>query len=626
MLEKIREASKGWFAGILIIALVGSVGLWGVSDMLNLTEQPKIASVGDQDVTPDAFQREFQRFMAQMARATGSEMTTAQAKAEGLDRVALDRFINRLAILKIAADMKMTVSPGQIVEALKPVRGIVDSQGKLVPGAIQQLAQANNMSQSDFLALISSDLIRDQLLRSVAGGVGMPTGLQRALDLYRLERRVAEYLIIDPSRAGTIGAPDEKALRKFFDENALVRYAVPENRTLVYVAVRPDELEKTITVPDSEVSRLYEANRSRYEVPEKRVFDQIRFKSEADAIAAKARLDGGEAFEAVAKAQGFTADDIAIGEVTKGDKSVPNAAFEVAAGQVTAPLKNSFGAWVILRATSVTPGSMKTLAEAAEEIRKAVVDSKVKEEIFELGNQLEDTIGEGATLEEAATRLKLKLATATITRDGKELSGDAVPGLPAGDFLKQVFDAEQGADPELQQTPDGVYYMFRVDAITPVTKKDFDAVKADVLRDWTDAEVGKRLDAIAAEILKRARAGEAMSKIAAGQGMSVITSDPIPRFGTTATFGEATVIAASNTKKGEFFSGPVAMGKGIIVGRVIDVQFQDEPEDSPLRSAYGQRLVQIFVSDFVDQFEAGARAQVGAKIDEKQFQATRGIE
>ena len=62
MLEKIREASKGWFAGILILALVGSVGVWGVSDMMNLTEQPKIATVGDQDVTPDSFQREFQRF------------------------------------------------------------------------------------------------------------------------------------------------------------------------------------------------------------------------------------------------------------------------------------------------------------------------------------------------------------------------------------------------------------------------------------------------------------------------------------------------------------------------------------------------------------------------------------
>ncbi|MFN8946673.1 MAG: peptidylprolyl isomerase, partial [Alphaproteobacteria bacterium] len=304
MLEKIREASKGWFAGVLILTLVGSVGVWGVSDMMNLVEQPKIATVGDQDVTPDAFQREFQRFLGQMSRATGTEMTTEQAKAEGLDRIALDRFVNRLAVLSVASDLDMTVSPQQIVEALKPVRGLVDSQGKLVPGAISQLAQTNNMTEADFVALVTSDLIREQVLRSVAGGVGLPTGLQRALNMYRLERRVAEYLIIDPSRAGTIATPDEKTLRKFHDENALVRYSAPENRTVAFVALRPDAFAKSVVVPDAEIARLYETNRKRYEIAERRTFDQIRFKSQDDAIAAKAKLDSGSTFEAIAKTQG----------------------------------------------------------------------------------------------------------------------------------------------------------------------------------------------------------------------------------------------------------------------------------------------------------------------------------
>lgn len=626
MLEKIREASKGWFAGILILALVGSVGLWGVSDMLNLTEQPRIARVGDQDVTPDAFQREFQRFLSQMTRATGNEMTTEQAKAEGLDRVALDRHLDRLALSQIATDMKLTISPPQVVEALRPVRGVVDSAGKLVPGAIAQLAQSNNLSEADFVALIQSDLVREQLLRSVAGGVGMPVGMQRALDLFRLERRVAQYLIVDPSRAGNVGTPDDKALKAYFDENALQRYAIPEHRNVVFIALRPDDVAKKITVPDADIAKLYEANRKRYEVPEKRVFDQIRFKSEAEAKAGQARLDAGETFEAVAKSQGFAPNDIAIGEIARGDKSVPDEAFEIAEGKTTPALKNSFGLWVILRATSITPGSTRTLAEATEEIRKAIVDTKVKEEIFEFANQLEDTIGEGATLEEAAGRLKLQLESAIITREGDNLAGDPVTTLPAGNFLRQAFDAEQGNDPELQQTPEGVYYMFRVDRVTPVTKKDFVAVKADVLRDWTDAQVSKRLDAVAADILKRARAGEKLEAIAASQGLSLVTSDPLPRFGKTAVFGEATITSVSNTKKGDLFSGPVAFGKGVVVGRVTDIQFQDEPADSPLKSAYGQRLLQVFVSDFVEQFEAGARAQVGSEIDEKRFQAFRNNE
>jgi peptidyl-prolyl cis-trans isomerase D len=561
-----------------------------------------------------------------MARATGSEMTTEQAKAEGLDRVALDRHLDRLALSQIAKEMNLTISPPQVVEALRPVRGVVDSAGKLVPGAIAQLAQSNNLSEADFVAIIQSDLVREQLLRSVAGGVGMPIGLQRALDLFRLERRIAQYLIVDPSRAGDVSAPDDKALKAYFDENALQRYAIPEHRSVAFIALRPDGVAKAINVPDTDIAKLYEANRKRYEVAEKRVFDQIRFKSEADAKAGQARLAAGETFEAVAKSQGFKPEDIAIGEISRGDKSVPDEAFDVAEGKTTKALKNSFGLWVILRANSVTPGTTRTLAEATDEIRKAILDTKVKEEIFELANQLEDMIGEGATLEEAAQRLKLKLESAVITREGDTLAGDPVTSLPAGNFLRQAFDAEQGNDPELQQTPEGVYYMFRVDKVTPVTKKDFAAVKADVVRDWTDAEISRRLDAVAADILKRARAGEKLETIASSQGLALVTSDPLPRFGKTAVFGEATVTTAAETKKGDFFSGPVAFGKGLVVGRVTEIRFEDEPADSPLKSAYGQRLLQVFVSDFVEQFEAGARAQVGSEIDEKRFQAFRNNE
>jgi len=621
MLEKLRDASKGWFAAILILVLISSFGVWGVADMLNLTEQPKVATVAGEDISPEQFQQEFTRFLSQMSRSTGTEMTGAQAKAEGLDRVALDRFVNKLSLLKLAADMNMVISPPQIVEALKPIPGMVDSNGKLNPGVISQLARGNNINEAQFIDLISGDLLREQMLRAVAGGIGMPPGLERALNMYRLERRVAEYLIIDPSRIGDIKDPEESALKAYFEENAVTRYSTPESRSIVLIAVHPEEVGKGINVPESDIVKLYEANRKRYEVLEKRALEQIRFKSEDAANAAKAKLDAGEKFEVVAKAEGFSPEDIKLGEVSKGDKSVPAAAFEVPLMQATAPSKNSFGGWVIVRATSSTPGSLKTLDEVREEIRKAVVDLKVRDEIFDIGNKIEDAIGGGATLEETAAQLKLPLQTVTITRDGNDLAGNPVPALPGGEFLAQAFAADAGTDPELLQTPDGVYYEFRVDKITKSAKKDFEAIKAQVLSDWRDAEMSKRLDKLAADILKRAKGGEALSSIATSQNISVVTSDPFPRFGKTPTFGEATVLAASDTKKGDFFTGPVALGKGVIVGKVTDIQFQDEPQDSPMRSAYLQRLVQSYVSDFVEQFETGVRQKVGASVDEERFKA-----
>lgn len=621
MLEKLRDASKGWFAAVLILLLVGSFGLWGVADMFNLTEQPKIATVAGEDISPEQFQQEFSRFLGQMSRSTGSEVTSQQAKLAGLDRVALERFIKKLSLLNLANDLDMKISPAQIVEALKPIPGLVDSKGKLIPGAITQLARANSISETQFIELITGDLLREQLLRSVAGGVGMPVGLENALNQFRLERRVTEYLIIDPSRAGAIGEPDDASLKKFYDENAVEKYSTPEIRDVVVIVLKPDLVSSKVVVTDADIAKAYDLNRGLYEVLEKRSIEQIRFKTEAEAVAAKSKLDSGAKFEDIAKQQGFNADDIKLGEVSKGDKSVPASAFDLPLMTASAPSKNSFGGWVIVRALSSTPGSVKTLEEVKEEIRQKLTEPRIKDELFELTNDLEDALGKGATLEEAAAQLKIPVLKVSLSRTGDDASGNPVEGLPGGMFVQQVFAADTGTEPELLQTDDGVYYEFRVDKITKSSKKSLDSVKATVIADWKDSELSRKLEAISKDVLKRAKGGENFQSVATSLGLSLVKSDPMPRYGRSVMFGEATVSAASDAKIGEYFSGPVSVGKGIVVGRVSEILFADEPLDSPARSAYLQRLTQSFVSDFVEQFETGAAAKANAKIDEARFQA-----
>ena len=65
--------------------------------------------------------------------------------------------------------------------------------------------------------------------------------------------------------------------------------------------------------------------------------------------------------------------------MSKGDKSVPAAVFDLPVMKASDPVKNTFGNWVIVRATSVTPGTLKTLEEAREEIRKAIPLGRIAE-------------------------------------------------------------------------------------------------------------------------------------------------------------------------------------------------------------------------------------------------------
>jgi peptidyl-prolyl cis-trans isomerase D len=620
MLESLRNASKGWLGLILIIVVVGSFGfLFNIQDMIGLVSTPSLATVGDRQVTTDEFQREFTRFLRDMERQSNAQLSSAEAKKLGLDREALDRMLTGLALLEKARDIGLDVSQGQLIESIASIPGLSDGRGGINPGALQQLLQQAQLSEAEFMDVVRGDILREQLIRTMLAGVVMPPGLDAALNRYRLERRVVEYILIDPSRAGEIKDADDAALRKFYDANAAKRYSLPEFRTVTVAVARPSDVASQVQVTDDEIKQAYEANRRTYEVPEKRVLQQIRFKSEQAAREGKKKLDGGQTFEAVAQAEGFKPEDINLGEVSKTDTTIPAAAFEIPLNTASEPVKGPFG-WVILRAQSSTPGSLKTLDDVRQEIRERFVTERSKEKLFELTNAFEDTLGGGATLEEAAKKHTIALVKARIDVRGNDTEGKPMEGLPGGDFLQRLFASERGDDSGLLDSGDGVYYEFRVDEVTPASKKPFAQVRADVLADWRAAELDKRLKAIADSLVKRGNGGEKMSTIASSLGLAPLMSDPLPRYGMQAIFGPSTLTAAHEAKIGQFFAGPVAEGKSQIVGRLAEIQYAPEPPDAPARGMYSSRLREAFATDLMQMLANSVREEVGVTVNEKRFQ------
>ncbi len=617
MLESLRNWSKGWVAAILILLLVGSFGIWGVQDWMNVTTTTKIATVGGTDITPERFQQEFTNYIAKFARETKQELSTAQAKALNFDRVALDELLTREALLAKAKTMGLSVTNEQIVDVLRA--NIGDGRGGVDTNRLQMILQQGQFSEAQFYEMIRSDLLRSQMLRSITSGTTLPPGLERALHKYRLERRVMEYVVIDAARAGTIGDPAEAALKKYYEKHAAARYSAPEYRGFSYVAIKPADVAAGVVVTEEEIKAAYERAKRFFETPEKRKLEQIKFKSEAAAKAAKAKLDAGQTFEAVAQAEGFKLEDIKLGDVSKTDTTIPPAAFELALNKVSEPVKGPFG-WVIVRVLGITPGTVKTLDEAREEIRKRFVEDRSKDLLSALTNKFEEAVGEGKTIEEAATLTKVAaVKVAAVDAGGKDAAGQPVAGLPAGDFLGQVFAADTGADSDIGEATDGARYMFRVDKVTPGAKKPFDQVRAQVLADWRAEELENKLIKIADDLAKKGDAGQSMASIASSLGMSVLKTDPMDRNPRHPVFGPDAVSAAGDVKVGGFFSGSVATGVGRVVGRVASVEFVPEADDDPARQQSAAMLRQVFAEDYVDQFTKAVRGEVGVVIDEAQF-------
>lgn len=618
MLETLRNASKGWVAALLIFVLIGSFGfLWGVQDWMNFTPTARIATVGGNPVAPEAFQQEFSRYLRKMARETKVEISTTEAKARDLDRVALDEMLTRLATMEKAKALGLGVNNAQIVDILRA--NIPDGSGGVNRNALEQLLQENQVSEQEFYELVRSDLLRSQLLRTVTGGLTMPPGLEAALHRFRQQRLIAEYVLIDPARAGEIKDPDDAGLKAYYDTHADKKFSTPEFRTVTVVTVRPEDVAARVNITDDEIKQAYERAKSYFETPEKRKLEQIRFKTEAAAKAAKAKLDSGQTFEAVAKAEGYKPEDIRLGEVSKTDTTIPAVAFTLEVNKVSEPVKGAFG-WVIVRVLSVTPGTVKPLEEARTEIREQFVKERSKDLLVQLTIDFEDALGGGATLEEAAKKNNLQVKTfAAVDARGNDASGAPIEGLPGGDFLAQVFAADAGVDSEFGETPDGGRFVYRVDKVTSAARKPLAAVREEVLNDWRNEELTTRLSKIADDLVKSGNTGRTMAAIASSLGVAPLRTDPMPRYGKQAVFGPDALEAIGDAKIGQFITGSVADGKSRVVAKLVEVTYEDEAPTDPLRAAYGGQLRQIFGEDLVDQFNKAVRAEIGVSVDEAAF-------
>jgi peptidyl-prolyl cis-trans isomerase D len=419
---------------------------------------------------------------------------------------------------------------------------------------------------------------------------------------------------LDPSQAGDIKDPDQATLAKFYKDN-LASFERPEQRQITLLHISAKSLAAGVEVKEDEIKRVYDNRKSVYVVKEKRRFEQIRFKDEAAATDGAARLARGESFETVATLQGMKPAEIKIGEATEGDPSIPADAFKVAANIPTAALKGPFG-WVILRATEITPGSIKTLDDVRTEIKDAIALEKAKGRVFELSNMVEDTLGAGATMEEAVKKdpiLALRGIPA-LTQAGKGAAGEVIDNLPADpEFMSQVFSTEQGRETSVNSDGEGGQYIVRVDKITAKAAPPLDTIRDEVLARWRDQAIETKLKALATSVVQRGEKGESLKMIGGTLGIAPLTAPDLARTSMNEIFSEQMIDKIFEAKLGGFVSGPVGNGKSHIVARFERAEVNTDPSEAQITPMFNERLRQSLAADIAQTFTQYARTDLGVR-------------
>jgi foldase protein PrsA len=170
--------------------------------------------------------------------------------------------------------------------------------------------------------------------------------------------------------------PAAGAYDKFLKQSGMTAADVLQRVRVQLLAQRiTQKIQKNATsVTDAQITAYYNKNRAQFAVPERRDLQIVLTKSKAQADKAKAALDSGTKWAAVAKKYSTDPASKANGGVLRGvakgqqDKALDQAAFSAKKGVTVGPVKGQFG-WYVVRVTAITAPNQTALAQAKAQIK-----------------------------------------------------------------------------------------------------------------------------------------------------------------------------------------------------------------------------------------------------------------
>lgn len=621
MLEVLRKGAHTLVAKILLLLLVVSFGVWGISASLFNTASDTVISVGDQQVSSSEFSLAYQRQLAELGRRFGVQLTSEQAKAFGVANQVYAQLSAGAALDQLSEEMNLGMSKDKLAQLIAEDPAFKSETGQFDRNLFTARLRNAGLREDDYILERSKVAVRSQIVEATSDGFTAPQTLVDALLAHQNENRDINYLLLTNANIDPIKAPDDATLAAWF-ETVKARYRAPEYRSFSYVKLEPADIADKAAISDEAIAQDYEARKKNYEIAGTRTIEQLSFENREMAEAAAAELKAGTSFDQLVADQGKTASDILLGEFSRDklpDPVLADAAFAVTRDGATTDVVDGALGPVILRVTNIKEGRTRPLEEVKEEIREALAESAALEDIANVHDQFEDLRAGGSTLEEAAVQLNLKPVTVKASdSSGTDEAGVEVPNLPErAALLSEVFQTDVGVEALPVNIGNDGYIWLEVKDIIAERDRTLEEVREKATADWVAEQQKIALGAKAENLKERVSKGETLDAIAGELGTAVETKTGIRRRTEDAVLGAAAITAAFSGPVGTVASAPGGDPQTQILLQVADVK--DQPSTDALANDDAQiaAIAKVAGDDILDQMVRCLQDNYGVTINQQ---------
>jgi len=625
MLQSMRKSAKSWVMVVLFGLLILSFAVWGIGDVLRpgVRGTAALATVGGTKISFDQFQRQLTRTIELQRQRLGVTLTLRQAYQLGIANQVLQSMINEELLAQGAKDVGVTVSTDLVSREIQQDRSFRnrfdDFDRAIFLRALEQL----RLTEAGYVAARRREIARGQVTGLLAANDAVPNSLVERIYRCQNEKRVADVVFIADSSVAKVPEPSESAIAEYHKKHAKT-FTAPELRQITAIILRPADVAALIEVSDADLRRAYSERSAEFLSKERRTVEQILFSDEATAKKAHAALKAGQSFDKVAKEIAKQeAGALSLGTVDKDGlplKVLGDTAFKLKEGTFSEPVKSDLG-WHILRVTKIEKTKTKPFDEVKAKLKADIQKERAGDRMVKLTNQIEDELGTGATIEEAAKKYNVKVSKfPAVDRQGNDADGNKIKDLPSGtEFLSRLFEIDEREDSGLVETRTGVSFVARVDKITKPALRPLDKVRDKVIaaikKEGRRGEAKKRAQAI----LEKLKGGFTLATVAKREKLTVRTTDAFGRDGRAAgaNVPGSLVTKLFNARRGQALIEDAE--NGVVLAAVTEIKEANPSSDAEGVKKLRETIARGIHIDLLAGLTGALRDRHGVEIDQDAF-------
>src|SRR6266478_1153792 len=433
-----------------------------------------------------------------------------------------------------------------------------------------------------FEELIRQGLLEEKFRKLVTDGISVgPAELQDEFR-YKNEKVKLDYALIKPEDLEGKISPDEAEIRAAYEKNKS-KYQVPERRVVRYALVDVNQIRQNLQVSDDMLKLQYQANIQQYQVPNRVHVEHILFmtvgKTDAEVEEVKKKAEDvlkqvkkGGKFEDLAKKYsedpGSKDKGGDLSWITQG-QTVPEfekTAFSLGPGQVSELVKTQYG-FHIIKVLEKETAHTKPFEEVKDSLRAPLLLTQADKLASDTAYQLSSEIRQSSkiSLDDLANKHHL-----TVNETRPISATDPLLELADSKEAKNaIFQLRMGELNPPVRTDRG-YVVLSLKSIQSAHQGSLEEVRDRLITDLKREKSTELAKSKSEELIKRVKAGEKFDAAAKALGVEPKTSDPIARDGSIPGAASGKQVAAAFNLKAGDVAAPLSLGQNWLVFRVAE--------------------------------------------------------